>query len=210
MVPGSPDILKYNNWILFSWGGWSIGILLVLLLGGLQESLGIHTGGNFIIGVGMGAGVGLFQWFLLRRFLHHGYEWFLFSIIGFGLGFLLFDISRNFITSTTTLNIFLSTATGAVLSSWMQYHYLLNDYKPKAKNWIYYSVIAWMLALLLTEALFKLLQVFRNEIPRYTSVIFAFLSILLGGLLLGLITGKCILSLFQNRKEEGYPQEPGT
>src|ERR1017187_7891343 len=91
----SPKQLTQNRWIWLTTAGWFIGILLIVGLAMLGEII-LHakeeSGGQAAVGIGMGTGVGLMQWVVLRRYLESVQKWLWFSIFGFTLSYVSFDL----------------------------------------------------------------------------------------------------------------------
>lgn len=56
------------RWVTFTFWGWLLGVAFILLVSSLLGAMGIEDM-QFYLGVGMGAGVGFTQWFVLRKFI---------------------------------------------------------------------------------------------------------------------------------------------
>ena len=81
-------------WMLATWVGWVAGIAFILFLSGACEAIGIlHT--QFIVGAGMGGGVGIVQWWLLKRRFNFNFNWVWASVAGGCVPFLIYDVLRS-------------------------------------------------------------------------------------------------------------------
>ena len=70
---------KLKRWVLFTTYGWMIGILIVVSLAALSEAvfnIKDESGGQAVVGIGMGAGVGMMQWLVLRKNLNGSFNLF--------------------------------------------------------------------------------------------------------------------------------------
>ena len=201
--------LKLKKWIWLTIAGWFIGVALVIGLGILAETIlqgKEGLGGQALVGVGMGIGVGLMQWIILRKYLRSALNWLWCSILGFTVAYVAFDIVASFITigfdGATILP--LATFIGALISGWLQYAFVLKKSVANSKGWIVYNAVAWLLAHLLTMGMFLI------EIPKQSGVlgvliiILAFVFILIGGPLLGFITGRFLVSKINNAQNIDY------
>lgn len=80
-----------RRWTWATFGGWFIGVFLIMMLSGLLDSLGIE-GMQFYLGLGMGAGVGLAQWLVLRKYLTISALWIAVSALTMGAPTVIFDL----------------------------------------------------------------------------------------------------------------------
>ncbi len=202
--------LTQNRWIWLTTAGWFIGILLIFVLGIFAEIIlpaKEESGSQLGIGIAMGIGVGLMQWVVLRKYLESVQKWLWFSILGFTLSYVSFDIIASNVNSNLKPEVVLPFATtmGALISSWLQYKFILRNITPKAYNWIAYSTIAWLLAHLFTMGTWPF---FSMPIPFKLPKIFYFIVMIIypvvGGPLLGYITGRFIVPVINKQN----PNEP--
>src|ERR1035437_10482329 len=132
----SPKQLTQNRWIWLTTAGWFIGILLVVGFAMLGEIILTkdESGGQAAVGIGMGTGVGLMQWVVLRKYLESIQKWLWFSIIGFTLSYVSFDLIAANIDLAIKAEVALPIATtlGALISSWLQYKFILRNLTSKA------------------------------------------------------------------------------
>src|SRR5690349_15382753 len=87
--------ISISKWIKFTFFGWFVGMMLILILSGFLDSIGIEKF-QFYIGVGMGGGVGLMQWIVLRKVYPIKLEWLWTSVLGLGIPFLFFDFWSHY------------------------------------------------------------------------------------------------------------------
>lgn len=138
------------RWILASFLGWFLGFIIVVLLAVSLEAI---TGGGaqFMVGLGMGAGVGYMQARVLREKLTNMMAWFWTSTIGMGLPFILWDIS-TFTGSGLPFSMPLCVAVGSLIVGILQWR-LLQPLSPKAWWWIPGCFAGWTLTAGLTDLL---------------------------------------------------------
>ena len=197
--------ITVTRWTLLTWAGWTAGIIFIIGIGAIAETFGLgsDSGGQAIIGVGMGAGVGLMQWVALRNHLKSPFRWFWFSLIGFSVPYFCFDLVNSFITIDITADkaLVFTTAIGGVLTGWLQYNYMLKGISPKAGRWVLYNGAAWLTAHLLFNSFFALNT---HGLPRYIVIPLALIMMLVGGggaPVLGIITGRAMVSILKNDNE---------
>jgi hypothetical protein len=199
----TPKPLTVLKWTLLTWAGWAAGIALIIGLGTLNEAAGISPEGQSVVGIGMGAGVGFMQWLALRKHVRSSHRWIWFSILGFSIAYILCDVILYFAGFHPDYFIILGTAAGALITGWLQYKYILRDISPFAKSWIAYCFLAWMLAHLLTMGAFLSNFRINDYIPRFLAITLAFIFILIGGPLLGFISGRRIVFILNRRTDAG-------
>lgn len=173
-----------KRWTLTTFGGWFLGVILIMMLSGFLDSIGIE-GMQFYLGLGMGAGVGFFQWLLLRKFLAVNALWILFSACGLGIPFIILDLMP---TGTVPYKLPLSIFFGALTVGLLQF-LLLKKLSPKAYLWILSSFIGWILAV---ATVFTVNYTMMIKVSGYVNLVMALINLLLilaGGIVLGVITG---------------------
>jgi len=165
-----------------------------------------ESGGQAAIGIGMG--MGLMQWRLLRNYVASSSKFFWSTVINFSLAFILRDIVASLINSTMvdskiTVEITIPFAVlfGAFLSGWLQYRFVFKGIMDKAGFWILYSVIGWLLATLITMSTTFINIKFGEHFPKVLVVFFALSCLSLGGPILGLITGQFIVPRIKSIRE---------
>jgi hypothetical protein len=176
-----PEPSLSRNWLHATILGWLIGLVLVVALAMLWSMIGGES--QFMVGVGMGAGVGYMQARVARAWTGRIQPWLWTSIIGMGVPFVLWDIG-----SATGLKAFFSLPVcvllGGLLTGALQHRSLRPQFE-RAFWWIPACVVGWGLP----AALFAL--AYLDFLPP----VFGFLSVIVmlyGGLLLGAVTGKTL------------------
>ena len=182
MLSNSP--LTIQGWIKATFPGWLLGVVFILLLSSLLDSVGIEHM-QFYLGVGMGTGVGFTQWLFLKKSLKMDVRWFLYSILGMGLPFIIVDLlPEGMIAHKIATGI----SMGALTTGVMQ-HLLLKIHTRQAILLIPYSFIGWTMGVLtvfIIDYTMALKPILSNNL---LLALINLLLILGGGLVLGFITG---------------------
>ena len=182
MLSNSP--LTIQGWIKATFPGWLLGVVFILILSSLLDSVGIEHM-QFYLGVGMGTGVGFTQWLFLKKSLKMDVRWFLYSILGMGLPFIIVDLlPEGMIAHKIATGI----SMGALTTGVMQ-HLLLKIQTRHAILWIPYSFIGWTMGVLtvfIIDYTMALKPILSNNL---LLALINLLLILGGGLVLGFITG---------------------
>lgn len=176
----------YAHWVRATFLGWLLGFAIILIGAVIGDLLGAG-GGESIIGLGMGAGVGYTQGRSLSRWQIPKNKWMWSSIAGMGFPFIVSDIVYvvwgEF--SLTFPILLAATAFGGLLTGLLQQRILSLKFE-RSLWWIPTSIIAWSLA----GASPGLLIEIAGNIPGRWIGFFVNLGIILfGGVLLGVITG---------------------
>ncbi|MGE5520829.1 MAG: hypothetical protein ACM3VS_12940 [Candidatus Dadabacteria bacterium] len=205
-LPQNKSIL--NKWILYTSAGWIIGIFLLIGFSSLLE--GVKFAGQSPVAIGMGAGIGFMQWMVLRKHAHMPIQWFWFTIIGLTIPYLLFDLASAYIIDLKPENFIpLVTIVGALLVSWLQYQYILRNTYDNSVKWILYNSFAWLIAAGVTFGGFEASRLLKMD--RAIAVPLAFFIVVIGGPILGFISGPNILSILKHRRSASEPVEnPGS
>ncbi len=189
--------LTLKRWVWFTALGWLTGFACTMLIIFLFEAL--HIGNQSMIGIGMGAGVGLIQALLLKRYQLSGKHWFWSTFIGMSVPYLLYDLVSLFISMRPETILPIATALGGLLAGTLQYYTVLKPHPGSSRYWILLTAVGWLLAhgfLLFLFANEKLKQL---EVPVILILVFAISCILSGGPILGLITGKSMVKVVQQQ-----------
>jgi hypothetical protein len=185
--------ISVSKWVIATFYGWFLGIILILILSGFLDSIGIEKF-QFYIGVGMGGGVGLMQWTVLRKVSPIKLQWLWASLLGLGIPFLFFDFwskYSGFPLGDKYLPI--SIAAGSLLIGLLQF-YVLRKHSNHVRWWLIGCILGWPLASATVLAI---------DYTKYISsnnwVLFAvnLILILAGGIVLGWITGKFLVKVLK-------------
>lgn len=200
--------ITMKRWILFTSYGWLIGILLIVILAIISESvfkMQEESGGQAIVGIGMGAGVGIMQWLAIRKYLPSSQGFFYYTLIGFSSAFILMDIfsaiidiQKIIIPLKEEFIIPITVIVGAIISGWLHYYFVFKKIMNKAKIWIIYFITGWLIATLITVNISFLNIKFTGYLPRVLAAFIAFGGLSIGGVILGYITGLFIVPKIKN------------
>lgn len=187
---------NYSRWTLFNAIGWLIGIVLIFGIAIIGEISGIGPkDGQCIIGIGIGAGVGLMQWQFLKVHFSFPSAWFWFSFLGFSTVYILFDILSVFLPLKPETSLPFASLIGAALSGYLQSHYILQKRFSNSWAWIFVNAGVWLFVHLLTSVLFLFNSSnFFNQRKTFQLVL-AFVYLLIGGPIIGLLSGKYFKNL---------------
>lgn len=170
-----------RSWIRATTLGWLIGFVLVVVLAMLWDMIG--GGAQFMVGVGMGSGVGYMQGRVARAWTRRIQPWLWTSIIGMGVPFVFWDIA-----SATSTNVLFSLPVcvllGGLLTGVLQQR-LLRPQFERTSWWIPACVVGWGLpagVIALGDS---------GLLPQVFGLL-SMIVILFGGLLLGAVTGKTL------------------
>jgi hypothetical protein len=133
------DPALFKDWLKATTLGWLLGFFLVVMLAVAWDQLGGSA--QFMVGIGMGAGVASLQGRVLRRLEVDAYRWVAVTTLGMGLPFLLWDLS-----AAKGLDVFFSlpscVVVGSALAGALQSP-LLRPRSGRTSLWIPASVIGW-------------------------------------------------------------------
>jgi hypothetical protein len=177
-------------WVVANSAGWVLGIIVVIALATLQES--IHVGNAVYLGAGMGWSVGFAQWLIARTWFDATSRWMWASTIGFTTPFLFADLVRMQDLSSFVLPLL--AAAGGLLSGLMQRN-SLRSHSAKADRWVVVSAVAWMCPALLVQFV---------AVPGHPRTTLESVrnigSMGLGGVVLGAVTGAALVWLLNVRE----------
>jgi len=177
-------------WVVANLAGWILGIIVVISLSTLQES--IHMGNAVYLGAGMGWSVGFAQWLIARKWFDATSRWMWASTIGMTAPFLFADLVRIGELGPFVLPVL--AAAGGLLSGLMQRN-SLRSHSATANRWIVASAVAWMCPALLVQF----------AVPGHPQTTLEFVrnigSFGLGGAVLGVVTGAALVWLLNAREK---------
>lgn len=185
----SPPTQKrfFAPWLVATSVGWICGVIVVLALDVIHDLL--HVGNGVYIGVGMGWSVGFAQSRVARKWFGATSRWMWASTVGVTIPFLLADLvgadwNRDYWYLIPGL-----AAAGGLLSGLLQTS-SLHARSGKTNWWVATSGVAWMCpALLIQLTMFPGHPRTPLEAVRNTG------SIILGGVVLGVVTGSALVWL---------------
>lgn len=175
--------------MLFNFIGWFLGVFAMLGISSLFEALAIKNT-QISIGAGMGLGIGLLQWWLLRTSVPLKFNWVWVSIFGMTLPFVVLEYLSPLSGDQVLMP---AVSIGAVITGYVHFA-ILKPLLKKAILWLPASAFGWLSAL----AALKLLD-YTHLISNSNLVLF-FVNlglILSGGLLLGLSTGLALKKMLK-------------
>lgn len=179
-----------SRWIAFTFLGWLLGIVLIIVLSGLFDLAGIE-GYQSYVGLGTGAGVGLTQWLLLRKRSGIGVFWLWSTVVGMGLPFVFIDVLHRFIAwDNNGLQLILSVIFGGIATGIIQASGLNST--QYGRQWVVRCSLGWTLSVTCV-ILIDYVKLFMNH-----NLILFFVNlalILSGGIALGAVTGTTIIKI---------------
>lgn len=176
--------LTVRRWVRATWGGWLLGVPFIVVFALAGELVGIG-GAQWLVGAGMGAGLGLLQARALRGTIERPSAWFWSCVGALTAPFLAVDLA-NLAGRAFPWSVYAAIAVAGLLAGGWQAR-LLRPRLDGAWLWVAASVAGWALAGV-AVALADRLQ--RDRSLRGLVGALAFLGMVaLGGLLLGLVTG---------------------
>ena len=187
----------FTRWVVASSAGWVCGVIVVLTLAELQDFF--HVGDGGYIGLGIGWSIGFAQWRIARKWFGATSQWMWASTIGVTIPFLLADLVGTQWDRDRWYLIPALAAASGLLAGLLQ-RSRLRSRSGKANWWVAASGAAWMCPALLIQLI---LVPYRPrtplEIVRNTG------SILLGGVVLGVVTGSALVWLLTPGTRQPIP-----
>ena len=176
----------FARWVRATTVGWLIGFVLVVVLAMVWDMVGGRA--QFMVGVGMGAGVGYMQARVVGAWLDPTRRWLWTSIIGMGIPFVLWDIGA--VAGIGALfSLPLCVLIGGLLVGILQRR-LLRPRFERASWWILACVVGWGLpagAIALADS---------GLLPGPWSLL-SIIAMFFGGVVLGAVTGRALLWMSQ-------------
>lgn len=187
MNPQTQRFFAY--WIKATTIGWLVGFGLILLLAIAMDAIAGEV--QFVAGTGMGAGIGFFQSRALASFLPKPRQWLWVSIIGLTIPFALWDIAAVIRVYDPGFSLFTCVLCGGVLLGLLQARVLHRVFGPPAYRWIPACIFGWSLPVVLIRLGDA------NLLPGPLKFL-PFVAMFGGGLILGPITGRVLVWLFES------------
>jgi hypothetical protein len=177
---GSP--LTFNRWVKATTLGWLLGFGLVVILAIAWDQVGGSA--QFMVGVGMGAGVGFMQARVLGEWVEPTRRWIWVTTIGMGLPFLLWDLAGA-VGMEAFFSLPVSMVVGGLLVGVLQ-SILLRSRVNRTSWWIPVNLVGWGLpaaAIALGDSGFL----------SGPGALISIGAMFFGGSILGAVTGKVLL-----------------
>lgn len=175
---------RYRAWLISTFSGWVLGVILIVLLSGFLDSIGIE-GRQFYLGLGMGGGVALVQWLYLKKCFRVSILYVVAAMTGMTIPFFiveLFDIPIAY-------KLLICVAAGGVLTGFLQQFTLPVD--PARKRLVVlYTFLAWTASALPVFLINVTMQI---TAAGWVNLVLAFLNLILilsGGYIYGLVSGR--------------------
>jgi len=192
-----PEGSLARKWFRATTLGWLVGFVLVVVLAMIWDLVG--GGVQFIVGVGMGAGVGYMQARVLRTWTGRIQPWLWTSTIGMGVPFLLWDVvsapAMKALFSLPACVLIGGLLTGVLQQPLLRHHF------ERTSWWIPACVAGWGLpagGIALADTGFA------PPLFGPLSTLFMFF----GGLILGAVTGKTLAWMSPRERSDRRGQPP--
>jgi uncharacterized membrane protein len=186
--------LTTASWTRVTWLGWLLGIPFTVILALAGEALGIG-GSQFLVGAGMGCGVGLMQGRAVMRLGLKAIPWFCSCTAGLAAPFLVSDLGHLLgITWPNSQPVCVAVG-GVVAGLWQAV--LLRPRFEGAGWWLVGSALGWSLAGVAASL--------ADALPRSHSIrglagAGLYLGLVaVGGLILGIVTGVVLVRRLRPR-----------
>lgn len=190
-TPGRWQVVK---WTLGTFGGWALGFAFLVGLASAWSFVA-DSEVQFVMGLGMGCGVGLIQGLMIQRYLGVGWQWFIATVVGMGVMAGLSDVISSFFTGLD-FALIAGIPAGALLTGVLQRR-ILTRFSSKAGWWIVISLAGWLLAEFWALGGMSLGEHATGNGPlRFVLMVGAILT---GGVVLGATTGFGLIRILGSR-----------
>lgn len=184
---GQQSEISLTIWIMRTFYGWMLGVVLVLFISSLLEKVGIGYL-QFYVGVAMSTGVALMQWGQLKKIINVSSGWIALAAVSMGLPFFCVDILMPMHTS---YKLIIASLFGTVVLSSCQMMQL-KKFFADSHFWFIGTTIGWVLS--------SLVLLFIEFTMKYKGAgwvnlgiaILNIIIILSGGFILGFFSGRAI------------------
>jgi hypothetical protein len=178
---------KFAHWVRATTYGWLLGFVSVLILALIWGLLGGTA--QFMVGIGMGSGVGYMQFRKMGFWIEPTRRWLWTSIIGMGIPFVLWDLGA-LAGFKSFFSLPLCALIGSLLVSVLQLRLLRPNFEH-AILWIPACVLGWGLPV-------SVIALGDSGLLPGPLKMLSIIVMFFGGLILGGVTGKALLWLSQN------------
>lgn len=177
------DRRLFESWLRATVIGWGVGFLLVIAGAILADIIvGEDGGAQFMVGTGMGAGVGYMQARQARQWLGAAWPWMVASTLGIGGPFIVSDLATA-LQVALPFSLPLYILVGSAVAGCLQWR-LLHARFAGAIWWLPASIVGWGLVagvISLNDALLGG--------PSPLGAVLLLIAILAGGFIVGTVTG---------------------
>ncbi len=183
----SLDRHTITRWIRATSVGWLLGFVLVIGLAVVWDLIG--GGAQFMVGIGMGAGVGYMQSRVIGQWIDTPRRWLWASIVGMGSPFVLWDIGAA-VGLESVFSLSRCVLVGGLLVGTLQTRLL--PHRDRAVWWVLACILGWGMpagAIALIE---------RGRIEGPSGSLLSIGAMLLGGVILGAVTGPALMRLLRS------------
>lgn len=179
----------FTRWVRGTFVGWVLGFILIILAAITGDLIGTgETESQFIVGIGMGAGVGYIQGRMARQWFGASNRWAWATVIGMGVPFIASDFIGA-VWSEYSFSLPLTVAIGGLLVGLLQRR-ILCSHSGRANWWVPACFAGWTLAAGTAALSGGFLDIF----PRVWPVAILNLGVILfGGVVLGIVTGGALV-----------------
>jgi uncharacterized membrane protein len=172
-------------WVVATFIGWVVGVVIAIVFSYLIVNLFYPKETNLILGLVLGAVVGLTQMLAVRRLVFLTYRWVWGAAVGMGIPFIVAVVIDEIWFSTSEASdlwLVLVAVVGGAFAGVLQAP-TLRPHTPSARWWSLASIAAWGLAWL-------------------TSAILGEGGFLLGGVILGAVSGSLLIWILKYSSDD--------
>lgn len=177
-----PDV--FNRWLKATTLGWLLGFVLVVVLAITWDQVG--GGAQFMVGIGMGTGVGFAQARIVGEWMGRPGRWILSTTVGMGVPFLLWDISA-LLGRDAFFTLPVCVVAGSLLVGVLQARLLRVGYH-RTSWWIPACLVGWGLPV-------AAMTLGDSGVLSGRGALVSVLALFFGGVVLGMVTGKALVSM---------------
>jgi hypothetical protein len=173
-----------RRWVKATALGWLLGFVLVLVLAVAWDQLG--GGAQFMVGVGMGAGVGFVQARVVEEWVARTSHWTWATTVGMGLPFLAWDLGAA-VGVDGFFSLSSCVVAGSLLVGVLQSRLLRVGFQRTAL-WVPASLVGWGLPA-------AAVAVGDSGVLSGAGALVSVGAMFVGGAILGVVTGKALVSM---------------
>lgn len=181
------------RWLWATSLGWLLGFVVLVALAFAWSPFGDEA--QFMVGIGMGFGVGFVQSRVLKKHISSPWGWCIASTVGMGSLFVLYDLlSLVGVESPFPMPLYL--ITGALLTGLLQMR-LLRPFSTRVALWVPACIVGWLIpAGLIVLGDIKSLGGW--------GVAASLTGIFLGGIPLGAVTGAALVRILSRSAAQSH------